>query len=133
MSDAWGCSFTDDRDDVLDAQLRLAPLKELPADPIASLMRMDMPGWPDDTFVAVRGILAFGPGDDKLATECALHSLRLNRDCMLARQLLQLLSTDQDPRIPFSDHDTEVRVVLTKMAGDSLPDKTRKKPWWKFW
>jgi hypothetical protein len=93
-----------------------------------------MANWPEDTLIAVRGVFAFGPGDDELARQCAIHSLKRNRDCTLARQLLQLLSDDNtDPRIPFSDHDSEVIDVLTKMAGGRFPHPQRKKPWWKFW
>lgn len=116
----------------IEARLRTARVTELPPDPMASLMRLDMSDWPDDAFLAVRGILAFGPGDDKLATECALHSLKLNRNCRLARQLLQLLSDEKDVRIPFGEQGTEVQDVLTKMMGSHLPDKAEKQPWWKL-
>lgn len=81
--------------------LKNEPSASLPDDPMAPLLRMEMSQWPEDTFIAVRGIMAFGPGDTITAKKCALHSLKLNNDCTLGKQLLQLLSEKIDPRVPF--------------------------------
>jgi hypothetical protein len=120
-------------DAVVNARFRTVPLRELPTDPMDALLRRETPGWPDDAFLALRGVFAFGPGNDPLATQCALHSLKLNRDCTLARQLFQLLSEEKDPRIPFSDRETEVMDVLAKLAGGHRPKEPAKKLWWRFW
>jgi hypothetical protein len=88
-------------DTMINAVLKNEQPEPLPPDPLFSLMLKDLADWPEDTRLAVRGIFAFGPGDKELAKQCALHSLKLNNQCTLAKQLLQLLAEKNDPRIPF--------------------------------
>lgn len=105
-------------DNAVDAHLNAGPFDPPESNPMDEMMRkMQFSAWPDDAFLAVLGIFAFGPGDTERATVCAHYSLQLNKDCTLARQLLQLLSEKTDPRIPFKDMQTEVGDVLSLMAG----------------
>ncbi len=106
-------------DAAVEAQLKDGPFQPPEANPMDELMRkMEFAAWPDDAFTAVLGIFAFGPGDVEHATACARYSLQLNKDCKLARQLLQLLAEKTDPRIPFKDMETELRDSLSKAAGN---------------
>jgi hypothetical protein len=110
-------------DNTVDAYLQGGPFNPPESNPMDEMMRkMEFSAWPDDSFVAVLGIFAFGPGDVERAKVCARYSLQLNRDCTLARQLLQILSEKTDPRIPFKDMQTELRDVLSAVAGKSQTD-----------
>lgn len=103
----------------VEALLQKGPVSPPPADPADALMRAGCPGWPEDALVALRGITAFGAGSIPIAETCALHALQINRSCTLARQLLQMLSEKQDPRVPFSNQAAEVKDALAKMAQGS--------------
>jgi len=120
-------------DAAVEARLSGGPQRPLPPDAMETLIRRDLPGWPEDAFLAIRGIFAFGPGNNALAEQCALHSLQHNRRCTLARQLLHLLSDGNDPRVPFGGMDTEMKDVLGKMAGGGRSERRRNKPWWRLW
>lgn len=73
-------------------------------------------GWPPAPTLAVRGVMAFGPGDVATARACARRALELDRDCTLARQLVSLLEAPFDPRVPFG---------APESAWPSLPDRLR--------
>lgn len=58
--------------------------------------------WPEDAMLAWEGIFnCFGPGSNPDAAACARQALSLNRECLLARQLVKLLTAKCDPRKPF--------------------------------
>lgn len=97
----------------------------------ATALKASCRGWPEDTLVAMQGIYFYGPGNDTLANVCACHALRLNRECMLARQLLKLLLEKADLRVPFTDHKTEVADTMAKLGV--LPGESARKRWWQFW
>lgn len=84
-----------------DTFLKNETFEPLPPDPMAPLLLLELPLLPEDVLIAMRGIFAFGPRDIELAKKCAFHSLKLNNQCTLAKQLLQLLTENKDPRIPF--------------------------------
>jgi hypothetical protein len=113
---------------------QITPDGPLEEDPMAVLLLKDLGQWPQDAFIAMRGILAFGPGNDVLARQCALHALKLNPDCRLALQLLALLSQKQDVSIPFKNLRTEIQDVAEKMSATTPKAKTaEKRPWWRVW
>lgn len=105
-------------DVIVERLLEKGPYDPPLRNPLDDMMRQaECSDWPDDAFIAVLGIFAFGPGDIERATACARYSLQLNKDCRIARQLLYLLSEQTDQRIPFENMETEIRDTLTKLAG----------------
>jgi hypothetical protein len=100
-------------------------------DPVHSMMAKELK-WPEDAFIALRGVFVFGANSDKEARQLALYALKLNPRCTIALQLLNILAGGKDPRIPFKDENTEIKDTLTKMSGSALV-QDRKKPWWRFW
>jgi TPR repeat protein len=91
------------------------PLKE----PGWEMLRMACPGWPDVALIAVHGITLFGARAEAEATLCVWKALSAQNDCMLARQLLKLLSLTDDPRLAPRDPKREVQEVLRAMAGEA--------------
>jgi TPR repeat protein len=92
-----------------------APLKE----PGWEMLRMACPGWPDAALIAVHGITLFGARSEAEATTCAAKALSAQSDCILARQLVKLLSLADDPRLAPRDPTLEAQEVLRAMAGSA--------------
>lgn len=72
---------------------------EAPSDPRElglAAARLSQQGWPEAAIYAVRGIMAFGPCNFNFAEKCALYSLTLERECLLAKQILNMLRVQQE-------------------------------------
>lgn len=72
-----------------------------PPDFMLQMIRTDCPDWPDAVIHAMQGLAEYGPGNIESAAASAHRSLVLDRRCKLGRQLIKLLSSKHELRIPF--------------------------------
>jgi hypothetical protein len=85
----------------VDAFAGTNPGGTLPEGVELQMLTMACQGWPEDATFALAGVSAFGAKNVGRATACAKHALTLNRNCVLARQLVKLLAAKSDVRCPF--------------------------------
>lgn len=77
------------------------------------------PDWPDDVRIAFRGLLAFAAGEHDLAFQCARLALQQQNMCLLARQIMSLLSDTNEHRIRGGDPAYEQRLMTEALASAS--------------
>jgi hypothetical protein len=85
----------------IDALLKEECQGALPQGVELKLLQLSCPGWPQDVVIAFHGISNFGAGAIEIAKASAQHVLKAHRDCLLARQLVSLLTAQSEVRCPL--------------------------------
>lgn len=75
-------------------------------------------GWPEDATFGFAGITAFGASDLDRARTCARKSFTVNRDCKLAKQLVNLLLAKTDLKCQFGVDAAHAPDVPAILAGN---------------
>jgi ankyrin repeat protein len=91
----------------------------LPEGTELELLRLSCQRWPEAALMAFAGITAFGAGNLDRARACAKHSLSLDPQGTLARQLVRLLSTTAEVRCPFGTDAAAAPDVPALLASET--------------